>query len=42
MKELEAAVAGTGTAQMTARQTETHIEHTKIDMTSMTTGGGGV
>lgn len=39
MKELEAAVAGTGTAQMTARQTETHIEHNKINMTTITIGG---
>lgn len=39
MKELEAAAAGTGTARTTGRQTETHVEHTKIDMTTITTGG---
>lgn len=39
MKELEAAAAGTGTARRTGSSTETHVEHTKIDMTTITGGG---
>lgn len=36
MKAPEAAAAGTGTARMSEKQTETHIETTKIGMTTTT------